>query len=673
MKTTSPQKPKPGRPPVGLLKDLYPELAAQVVDQSLLATLSKGSNSSILWRCNDFPDHIWEARVYNRTNAKNKTGCPICNGKMILPGFNDVATTHPEAAKFLADQSLITKYAAKSNASLKMRCQTDPSHLWTAPLARISTGTGGCPYCSGRRAIPGKTDLATTHPKLALELADQSLATTLKAGTPTNVDWVCTRDSSHIYPASPYTRTKTLAGCTYCSGRRVIVGQTDIATTHPQIAATLQDPSLGQKYSQGSDANVTWTCPVHPLHIWNTTIHNRINKSSCPFCSNRKIISGSNDLATTHPDLTEKLVDPNNATVVSFGTSQKLTWKCEFDPEHTWESPPGRLLGPKPAGCTQCYKEKRSAPENELFAILTKLLPPSSQIITSDRTTLSNNTELDIIIPDKKIAIEFNGMYWHSEAILKSKNYHAEKSKLAKQAGYQLIHIWEDNWTDNKDIVIRSLAHRLQASHNLLKVLPDIDPMFAEKIYARKLTLSSAQGKEARAFWQENHIQGPVGSKYYFALKDDKNQIRALLGVGTTNHGSRKKPVIGQWDIQRYATCGVIPGGFTRLLKYATSELKRKGETVTHWTSFSNNDVSNGGMYLAAGFNLDKTQAPSYSYVGTPTKWQRSHRSNFTRQRFETDPNLLYEENWTEHEAALANNLLRIYDAGKTRWIKEVA
>lgn len=73
------------------------------------------------------------------------------------------------------------------------------------------------------------------------------------------------------------------------------------------------------------------------------------------------------------------------------------------------------------------------------------------------------------------------------------------------------------------------------------------------------------------------------------------------------------------------------------------------------------------------GSVVDKRQAPSYSYVGRKTRWERVHRSTYTKQRFINDPDLMYQSGHTEHEAALANKLYRIYDAGKTHWIKTVA
>lgn len=308
---------------------------------------------------------------------------------------------------------------------------------------------------------------------------------------------------------------------------------------------------------------------------------------------------------------------------------------------------------------------------------LTKMvqtLVPTSTVLDDDHTVLPSGKELDIVVPDHHLAIEFDGVFWHSEAAEKEAhakplphNYHAEKTREAREQGYQLVHVWEDDWLHRRELVMRALAHRLRAVDRLPDVLPDINPLAYERLYARKLTVRTVPGDVARRFWQDNHLQGPVNCSVNIGLYDQNDVLRALLGVGRKNHGSRVSLPEGTWDIQRYATLGTVVGGFTRLLAHAETLLP-----VHAWTSWSDNDISDGGMYRAADFTLDKRQGASYSYVGRTTRWERVHRSTYTKQRFIDDSDLVYEPGQTEHEAALANRLYRIYDAGKTRWIKHV-
>lgn len=305
---------------------------------------------------------------------------------------------------------------------------------------------------------------------------------------------------------------------------------------------------------------------------------------------------------------------------------------------------------------------------------MVQALVPGSTVLSDDHTVLPSGKELDIVVPDHHLAIEFNDIFSHSEQAVferhakpRPHSYHANKTRETSSQGYQLVHVWEDDWLHRRELVLRALAHRLHAVDRLPAVLPDIDPLACQRLYARNLTARRVHGGIARRFWQDNPLQGPVNCTLNVGLYDQNNVLRALLGVGRKNHGSRVSLPAGTWDIQRYATLGIITGGFTKLLAYTETLIP-----VDTWTSWSDNDISDGGMYQAAGFTVDKRQAPSYSYVGRKTKWERVHRSTYTKQRFIDDPDLVYRSKQTEHEAALANRLYRIYDAGKTRWGKPV-
>jgi len=392
---------------------------------------------------------------------------------------------------------------------------------------------------------------------------------------------------------------------------------------NPELADQLVDQSLATTLKPGSNASVLWQCSVNPDHTWKATPYSRTTKKTgCPYCSGRRIVPGVNDLATTHPT-------PHPKTAKRY--QMRLTE-------------------------------------------MVQALVPGSTVLSDDHTVLPSGKELDIVVPDHHLAIEFKDIFSHSEQAVferrakpRPHGYHAAKTHEARERGYQLVHVWEDDWLHRRELVLRALAHRLHAVDRLPGVLPDINPLACQRLYARNLTVKLVHGGVARRFWQDNHLQGPVHCTLNVGLYDQNGVLRALLGVGRKNHGSRISLPKGTWDIQRYATLGVIVGGFTKLLAYAETLIP-----VDTWTSWSDNDISDGGMYQAAGFTVDKRQAPSYSYVGRKTKWERVHRSTYTKQRFISDPDLVYKSKQTEHEAALANRLYRIYDAGKTRWVKPV-
>ena len=182
--------------------------------------------------------------------------------------------------------------------------------------------------------VVGVNDLATTHPDLAAQLLDQTLATKLSAGSNKKVDWYCSAHG-HVWAATVYDRAKG-KGCPYCSGRFAIVGETDLATLQPDLAAELVDETLATKLTASSHKSVDWSCKAHG-HVWAATVGDRSRGRGCPFCAGKAVLAGFNDLATTHPDLAAELVDQTLATQLGFGSGKSVEWSCKAH-RHVWEA-----------------------------------------------------------------------------------------------------------------------------------------------------------------------------------------------------------------------------------------------------------------------------------------------------------------------------------------------
>ena len=268
------------------------------------------------------------------------------------------------------------------------------------------------------------------------------------------------------------------------------------------------------------------------------------------------------------------------------------------------------------------------------------------------------------------MGIEYNGIYWHSDERV-DKSYHLHKYKLAKQQGIQLIQIWEDDWLQQPQRVIETLANKLHATRNLADVQQYTRPV-PPTIFARKLTFQPIPSVLAREILEEHHIQGPVTATYHFGLIDITTNIAyAVLSVRSPSNNARMRRKEGEWEIQRYATSAHIPGGFSKCLKHATAFIKER-HTLTKWISFSANDISDGTMYEVNGFTIDGEIPPNYSYAGGFTNNKRVPKERFQKAKFKSTPGLKYEEGLTERELARLNHLYRIYDAGKIRWVKDV-
>lgn len=656
-----------GRPPKSLLKDSHPDLAKELVDKSLLDTLSTGADKLVEWECEK--GHRYFARPYNRT-GKGHTGCPYCNSKKLLVGFNDLATTRPDLVKYLVDPSIATQIMKTSSVKVRVRCEK--GHERTMPLRNLANQGISCPYCSGRYAVSGENDLQTQYPELAAELVDQSLASVLRPGSSRRVEWQCST-CGYRWFAVVCGRVANHYGCPACSGRDIVEGRNDLATVAPEYAATLVDPAVGKTIGKSSEVEVEWRCPNGFSHTWFSTPGNRMASpvtSGCPICANRRILPGFNDLATTDPELASELVDQSLATKISRGSGRKVEWRCARG--HVWTAVVGHRTGKNPTGCPICNPTGTSRAERELSACVKRLLP-DEVVLTNDQSLLPGRMELDIVVPSRKVAFEFNGVRWHSEEMGRGRSYHLDKARACQEAGYQLISIWEDDWESRRDVAVRLVAAKLGVTASLPTAFPEIDARCSERVFARKLSACLIGSKDARRFLDANHIQGKVTASRHFALVEPNGFVRAVMSVRSPRNNARMRRGVGEWEIQRYATCGTVVGGFSKLMRYAERVFFGEGIRLDSWVSLSSNDVSDGHLYQTCGFVRDGDVSPNYSYVGQSIGWYRHPKEKFQKRRFRDDPDLLWEDGWTETEAAKANELFRVWDAGKVRWVKSVS
>ena len=260
--------------------------------------------------------HVFLRAVRRHVEA---TGCPVCQNDRVLIGFNDLATTHPELAAQAVgwDPTTVT---AGTRKKLQWKCSR--GHTWITGITNRTNGGTGCPYCSGRIAIRGETDLATTHPELAAQAFGWD-PTTVKAGTNRKLMWHCSK--GHEWLSTPSARSSRGHGCPYCSGHRVIVGETDLATTHPELSkeAAGWDPST---VAAGNDVKRRWKCKKN--HEWDAPVYSRAGGGhGCPYCSGHRVIVGETDLATTHPELSKEAAGWDPSTL-GYGSDKKVQWSC---------------------------------------------------------------------------------------------------------------------------------------------------------------------------------------------------------------------------------------------------------------------------------------------------------------------------------------------------------
>lgn len=320
--------------------------------------VSFGSNKKVWWRC-EF-GHQWEAAVYTR--AGGGSGCPYCAGKKVLPSSRTLATEYPELVKQWHPTKNINlspnDFLPGSKTKAWWLCKN--GHEWKAMIKSRTQG-GGCPFCSNRRIIVGENDLGTTHPEIAAEWNyEKNGAITpqkVVAGNSVKVWWRCKQ--GHEYQAIIYSRTTNHNGCPFCSGRQVAPGENDLASAYPQIAAQWHPTKNGvltpNKVTVFSNRRAWWMCDKG--HEFQTTIAVRVGKgSSCPYCMNRKVLVGFNDLATVQPELAAQWHHELNGTttpqMVTFGSARMAWWECGAG--HVWKARINSRASGTKTGCPVC-------------------------------------------------------------------------------------------------------------------------------------------------------------------------------------------------------------------------------------------------------------------------------------------------------------------------------
>ena len=256
--------------------------------------------------------------------------------------------------------------------------------------------------------------------------------------------------------------------------------------------------------------------------------------------------------------------------------------------------------------------------------------------------------EIDIYLPDNKLGIEFNGLYYHSN-LFKDKNYHLNKTELCEKNNIQLLHVFEDEWIYKKEIVKSIIKSKLGLIEN--------------KIFGRKTEIKEINNnKLIREFLEINHIQGFVGSKYKIGLFYE-NELVSIMTFGKKRiFMGNKVNIEGEYEMLRFCNKlnTTIIGGASKLLKYFIKNYQPKSII-----SFADRRYSQGKLYEKLGFKFIGNTRPNYWYFHVNKTQKKYHRFKFRK-------NILVKEGYasdkTEKEIMTERKYLRIYDSGNNKY-----
>lgn len=270
---------------------------------------------------------------------------------------------------------------------------------------------------------------------------------------------------------------------------------------------------------------------------------------------------------------------------------------------------------------------------------------------SSDYEVLENK-EIDLLDKDKKVGIEYCGLYWHNDSSPEPRDhkYHISKYKNCLKKDIQLITIFEDEWKFRQDQCKSHIKSILGVSNN--------------RVYARKCEVKEVSREESKALFEAYHIQGSNKLGVVFFGLFFEGELCAVMSLGRHNRQtdtSKKEITLDRLCFKDgFQVIGGSSKLFSKCLEWASNNGFKK------IISFSDNRWSLGAVYKKMGFVLEKEYGPDYSYVeiNNPRKRlsKQSQKKNITNCPI----------GLTEHVWAIQRGLARIYDCGKKRWIFEI-
>ena len=508
-------------------------------------------------------------------------------------------------------------------------CIICPEHgeFWMTPHSHLSGQ--GCPTCGNIKGHNATRKSLEQFIQEAREVHGDKYdySKVEYSGNKTKVCIICPEHGE--FWMSPNSHLSKKQGCPYCAGH--------MRKTNEQFIKDAREVH-GDKYDYSkvnyinNRTDIIVTCPTHG--DFNVKPDNHLAGNGCPKCAGKH---------RTTEELLQLLKDSRgdryNYSLASMETMDDHYCIPIICRKHGIFRQNYRmhLNG---ANCPVCSNGV-SKEEFFLFEFIKNTLG-HNDTVSRIRGILSNPLqELDIYIPSKKIAIEYDGLIWHSDKFNEDANYHFKKTEECRQKGIRLIHIFEDEMKEHKEIVLSKIRHILGDDKNLPSIM-------ARKCHIKEIVFSMAS-----PFLQKYHIQGPVPSTIYLGAFYGEKLIAVMSFKKESN----------VWELNRFTTdiSYRIPGIASKLFAYF-----KKHYTYIEIKSFLDRrwNLEGDTMYEKLGFKVDKIEMPDYYYIDNK---KRYHKFGFRKQILHKKYNLPL--SMTEKEMAESLGYYRIWNCGLVKYI----
>ena len=288
-----------------------------------------GSGYKAHWKC--ALGHEWQTPVHRRSDGR---GCLYCANREVWAGFNDLRTRFPEvASEWDMKRNKIGPEDVLFGTNEKYFWNCPSGHSYVSQVSKRTLEGTGCPVCRGFLVVEGVNDLGSQRPALAKRWSSSNTE------KPKDV-FYNSRSKNYIFLCSQGHEYKTSPGnagddyCPTCANKELAVGFNDLQTVSPTLAeefmsmGSVKNPTLVPSWTMKS---AEWKCSLG--HTWKAAVRTRLQGTDCPYCGNKSVSEGFNDLKTTHPQIAEEwdLVrnKPKTPAQVIAGSPQKFWWVCK--------------------------------------------------------------------------------------------------------------------------------------------------------------------------------------------------------------------------------------------------------------------------------------------------------------------------------------------------------
>ena len=458
-------------PGINDLASKYPEAAAMWSSKNKLSALEvpAGSGKKALFKCRDCGQEFKTKIAYVvRAVSGGNTGCPVCAGRKVVPGINDLASQYPEVATMWSSKNALSasEVAAKSNKKVFLKCR-DCGHEFETNVIHavrsVSGGTTGCPVCAGKKVIPGINDLTSQCPEAAAMWSSKNKLSASEVTVKSNKKafFKC-RDCGQEFEAVIQNVSNAVdnghTGCPICAGLKVVSSINDLASQCPEAAAmwSSKNKLSASEVTARSSRKVFFKCRDCGQEFEATIarVANAVDNghTGCPICAGLKVVSSINDLASQCPEAAAMWSSKNklSASEVTVKSNKKAFFKCR-DCGQEFEAAIQNVVRSVGNGFTGCYdckmRRKNAISKPECFVVRLMLAFAGENGIANPfsdvRNILGENSlfGLDFVDHIQKLCGEYNGVAWHGddEHVVRDRF----KFEAAHKAGYTMIRIQE--------------------------------------------------------------------------------------------------------------------------------------------------------------------------------------------------------------------------------------